>query len=887
MNTKRIFNLGMVVMMLVTSFAISQPVAAEAPAKFTPRIASGAQTVPGEVVVAFADSQEKNLVEKIEQAVDTANSAGGEVTRLSLDGSAVIQVDGDTEAALAELNDQPGVLYAEPNYVYSVPTSQESSEEYKANSDYVFRSVTPSAGTNWKSTMAVPNSTIQGMVAMGTYPSDKYLTANQGWFSIGADIVWPNTTSSANICEIDTGVDYTHPDLSYTFSYSVKVRRRIKIYTATAFRISPGYDFVNVDADPMDDNGHGTHVAGIMAAQQNNNAGVSGVSTGNVIAVKALDAQGVGTNFDIAKAIQYCADRTDVGVINLSLGGPAPSTMIHDALLYATTPTTQTVPSGTFMGLAGKGKLVVAAAGNKNSQTETYPAGYSNDVDFPGNRILSVGSTGKLVSGDIDYSCKATTSNFGNWVNVTAPGEEIYSTTPYDKPFYQNYYGHLTTRYDYLSGTSMAAAFVSASAARRMGYKPLETNEQVGTLIITSGDTMTPSCTPNEMLAVKRVNVATLLDRTGIRVSVFDAAAGIPLDGASVSATYLNDGVASVKYATISPEATNMDPWGMNLDPARIFTYYVSVTDILDVPTVSTLGVPITNYTLAVSKAGYTSGYQPAFQQDNVSNLSAGTFNVFINGAVPPLSADFNVVLGWHEWQQTTPFVFKEATSLDDLDLYVWLPQTPGVDPGQPAPFIVGYGGDAFGFVEGDPYGTLNAFPYARLKREGGYLDGGPTIESTTVMRRMTNSVLPYYAGAYSILVTDYGQTIDHDNDGCGDNYGYDFSSTYVPGAECNSKTPGIPLLGAYYTPYVHVWKDGVVQYFLDGSNNFGPFPANDPCNKHWWKAFAMISDLASLTPTYIPFDTCGNGSEPNFIPYVGYTNNNPLDRITLSGLGK
>ena len=117
MNVKRIFNLGMVMLMLVTSFAVSQPVAAEAPAKFTPRITPGAQTVPGEVVVAFADSQEKNLVEKIEQAVETANDAGGEVTRLSLDGSAVIQVDGDATAALAELNSQPDVLYAELNYV--------------------------------------------------------------------------------------------------------------------------------------------------------------------------------------------------------------------------------------------------------------------------------------------------------------------------------------------------------------------------------------------------------------------------------------------------------------------------------------------------------------------------------------------------------------------------------------------------------------------------------------------------------------------------------------------------------------------------------------------------------------------------------------------------
>ena len=928
MNVKRIFNLGMVMLMLVTSFAVSQPVAAEAPAKFTPRITPGAQTVPGEVVVAFADSQEKNLVEKIEQAVETANDAGGEVTRLSLDGSAVIQVDGDATAALAELNSQPDVLYAELNYVYSAPELEAASEEeYKATSDYVFRNVTPSAGTNWKSIMAVPRSTIEGMTAMGVYPNDTYNTVNQGWYNMGADIVWPNTTPSANICEIDTGVDYTHPDLSYTYSYRGKKK---KIYYATAYRVLQGYDFVNADADPMDDNGHGTHVAGIMVALQNNSTGVSGVSTGNVVAVKALDAQGTGTNFDIAKAIKFCADRSDISVINLSLGGPAPSAAIESALLYATTPTTEIVPGNpplpgcatTASCVYGKGKLVVAAAGNNNSQTVTYPAAYSIDTDFPNYRILSVGATGKLVSGDIDYACRANTSNYGNWVTVAAPGLDIYSTTPWDKPFYQNYYQHTSTRYDYQSGTSMAAAFVSASAARRMGYKPLETNEQVGRAIVAPQllglpyDSMDSTCTPTEMQAVKRLNVATLMDRAGIRVSVFDAAAGIPLNGASVAASYLNDGVTSYRYATLSTDGFK-DIFSDELDPNRIFTYYISVTDILDVPTVSTLGSPISNYSLLVSKTGYTSGYQSVFQQDNLTNLAAGSFNVFTNGAVPPATADFNVVLGWHVWKQAT---FEEALPPNDLDLYVWLPDDlQNTDPGQPASFIVGYGGDSFGYVEGDPYGTMTDFPFARMKREGGFSDGGPTVETTSIAYRSAhgtvaaNSNLPYYAGTYTILATDYGQTIDHDNDGCGDNYGYNFKTPlpnppppgynpanyYIPGAECTSKTSGIPLLGAYFTPYAYVWKDGVVKYFQSAANNYGPWSAEvepaenvNNCNDHWWKAFSIFTTTASSAPVYTGFDNgtpgvpfCDDGQTPNFIPYVGTPNNG--ERITLSGLGK
>ncbi len=883
MNMKRIFNMGMVMILLVTSLAVSQPAGATAPEKFTPRIAPGAQTAPGEVVVTFANSADKTLVEKIEQAVDTANTAGGEVTRLSMDGDAVIRVDGDTTAALDQLNSQPDVLYAEPNYIYSAPISEASSDgDNSLNSEYVFRGVTPSSGTDWKSIMAVPNSTIMSMVAMGTYPTDKYLTVNQGWFNVGADIVWPNTTASANICEVDTGVDRLHPDFKYVKS------------SKTYYRVIAGYDYVNADTDPSDGNGHGTHVAGIMVAVNNNGTGVSGVSTGNVVAMKALDAQGVGTNFDVAAAIRDCANRTDIRVINLSLGGPAPSEAIQDALLYATTPTTDDVPpaGGAFAGLKGKGKLVVVAAGNNGSSTPTYPAAYAADPLFPDNRILSVGATGKLGTGDVDYNCAADTTNFGDWVTVMAPGYDIYSTTPYDKPFYQNYYGHVATRYDYMSGTSMAAAFVSASAARHWGYKPLETNEEVGTAVVTRPPTATPptdvmdtSCTPVSLHDVYKVNVAYLMDRAALRVSVFDAAAGTPLNGATLRLSFLNDTTTAYRYGTISPQAST-DPLGLDIDPTRIYTYYFSVTDILDIPTVSTKGAFIPSYSLAVNKSGYTVGYQSAFQQDEIKPvIQAGTMSMIANGAVPPKSADFNVVLGWHEFKNYA----REANSIDDLDLYIWLPGPAPVDPNQPATFIVGYNGDAGDVstpptqppaLEGDSYGSMIAFPFTRLKREGGFLDGGPKVEMTTVAKRLAhgsvaaNAALPYYAGAYTVYATDYGQTIDHDNDGCGDNFGYDYSPTYDATADpdCPPTKPagtlGIPLLGTYFTPYMYMWKDGVVKYFVDGSNGFGAYPANDPNNKHWWKGFAFTSTLSGTAPTYVNYDFFDNGSAFAFFPY-------------------
>lgn len=889
MNVKRIFNLGMVLVMAVTSFALSQPVAAEAPAKFTPRITPGAQVAPGEVVVAFANSDEKNLIEKIEQAVETANETGGEVTRLSIGGEAVIRVNGDTTAALAELNSQPGVLYAEPNYVYSLPTIQNSSDPVAGASDYVLRRVTPNNYTEGKSIMAVSNSTIQGMVAMGVYPSDTYITNNQGWYSMGADIVWPNATASAGICEIDTGVDSAHPDLSG--------------------RIISGYDFVNADVLPADDNGHGTHVAGILVANKNNAKGISGVSTGKVVAVKALDAQGVGTNFDVAMAIQYCANRTDIRVINLSLGGPD-SSLIKEALRLATTPTNQSVSGGTFNGQKGKGKLVVAAAGNITSndplewQTEVYPAGYADDVDFT-QRILSVGATGFPDGENILYECRMEKSKFGTWVNVSAPGYRIYSTTPYDKPFYQNGFSDINTRYDYMSGTSMAAAFVSASAARRMGYKSSETSQAVFQAIIDTGDALDPDCTENEMLQAKRVNVATLLDRTALTVSVFDSATGMPLNGATVSVTFTDAGTASSRKSVIAPIQVKEAP-GVDLDPNRIFTYYFADVDILDIPTKDKNGNAILQYKINVSKTNYTIGAQQIFRESGLVSIptpTPGAFNVYLNGSVPPRSAGFDIVLGWNKWRQDG---YEEALNANDLDLYVWLPPA-GADTTQPAPFIVGYGGDSFGYLENDPYGTLNAFPFARMKREGGYSDGKP-LETTTILNRdaygttlgslapakpgVINKLAPWYGGVYTALATDYGQVIDHDNDGCGDNYGPNYDSNYAPGGECAGKTAGIPLLGAYFTPYAYVWKDGVVQFFADASNAGGPWPAGTECNTHWWKAFEINSPAQGLTTaptfdtTFAPNPTrCDDGSTPDFIPYVGTFGSG--GRITLSGLGK
>jgi thermitase len=235
-----------------------------------------------------------------------------------------------------------------------------------------------------------------------TIPSDPNWNLQYGLVNIRAPQGWDYSTGSAavTIAILDSGVDLGHADL--------------------ASKIVPGYDFVNGDAIPQDDNGHGTHVAGIAAATGNNNIGVTGVSWGaRIMPVKVLNAAGGGLFANVAAGIIWAADN-GAQVINLSLGGSSPSTVLQDAVNYA----------------YGKGVVLVAAAGNTGSNFVLYPAHYPN--------VIAVGA----VDSANNY---AGFSNFGPELDLVAPGTSIYST--------------VIGGYGYKSGTSMSAPYVSGLAA--------------------------------------------------------------------------------------------------------------------------------------------------------------------------------------------------------------------------------------------------------------------------------------------------------------------------------------------------------------------------------------------------------------------------------------
>jgi len=201
-----------------------------------------------------------------------------------------------------------------------------------------------------------------------------------------------------------------------------------------------GWDFVNFDAHPNDDRGHGTHVAGTVAQSTNNNLGVAGVGFGvTVMPVKVLDAAGTGTDQWVANGIYYAVNN-GADIINLSLGSPDPSAVLEAAVAYA----------------YSNGVVVFAAAGNEDVSSCDYPAAYDDYV-------IAVGAT------QYDES-KAPYSNYGSSLDIVAPGGNTgldQNGDGYADGVLQNTFSNTTVDFAYwfYQGTSMATPHASGVAA--------------------------------------------------------------------------------------------------------------------------------------------------------------------------------------------------------------------------------------------------------------------------------------------------------------------------------------------------------------------------------------------------------------------------------------
>ncbi|MFA7368731.1 MAG: S8 family serine peptidase, partial [Kiritimatiellales bacterium] len=286
-------------------------------------------------------------------------------------------------------------------------------------------------------------------------PNDTRWSDLWGMVKINATGAWDVTTGSTNVivAVIDTGIDLTHPDLASNLWKNVsEVSGAPGVDDDGNGKIDDihGWDFVNNDNTPADDNNHGTHCAGTIGAVGNNNLGVVGVCWNvRLMALKAGDALGRLSDSDTAEAIRYASDKK-ANVISASFGGAGTSDTERDAIAYANS----------------KGVLFVAAAGNNatdNDSVPFYPASY----DLP--NVVSVAATDQ---GD----ALASFSNYGKTsVDLAAPGVNIYSTVPG---------GNI----DSMQGTSMACPHVAGAAALLLGANPSFSPLQVKAALLNAVD---------------------------------------------------------------------------------------------------------------------------------------------------------------------------------------------------------------------------------------------------------------------------------------------------------------------------------------------------------------------------------------------------------------
>ena len=260
------------------------------------------------------------------------------------------------------------------------------------------------------------------------YALDYALVDSPDDHDIDAPAAWATRTGCAKVAILDTGIDTDHPDLAPNVYKSSDKPNNGKDDDKNGYVDDTyGWNVIKGKGSGEDDNGHGTHVSGIVAGRGNNANGSSGVCwSAKLVAVKFMNSKGKGSTSDAIAGIDY-AVKNGAKIVNCSFGSSSKSSSLHDAVDYA----------------QDHNVLLVVAAGNDSENIDKnpiYPASYTD------SNILAVAAS-------TDDDTLASFSNFGSEaVDVAAPGDSIFST-------------YLGGGYKYLSGTSMAAPYAAGTAA--------------------------------------------------------------------------------------------------------------------------------------------------------------------------------------------------------------------------------------------------------------------------------------------------------------------------------------------------------------------------------------------------------------------------------------
>lgn len=361
--------------------------------------------------------------------------------------------------------------------------------QYQAMSDLV-----DYAEVNYRIELEMPNARRVAEKTNGDLaesPNDPHFTDQWGLNNNGAnggskdahiDVLkaWAVTKGSEDvvIAVLDTGVDYTHPDLianMWTRPDNIPQYSDAQLGT---FNDRFGFNGVDNAADPMDENGHGTHCAGVIGAEADNDLGIAGINwNAQIMPLKFLGRGGFGTTKDAIEAINYAVDRKKAGVnvriISASWGSTQYSKALEDAIRAA----------------GENGILFVAAAGNSSTDNDRRPH-YPSNYDLP--NVISVAALDRADS-------LASFSNFGaKTVHVAAPGKEIVSTW-------------LSEAYREASGTSMATPHVAGIAALIVANEPDISVENLKARLISAVDKLDPL--KGKVVSGGRINAAKALTK--------------------------------------------------------------------------------------------------------------------------------------------------------------------------------------------------------------------------------------------------------------------------------------------------------------------------------------------------------------------------------------